>query len=404
MNKKLVALALCAAMMASFTGCQTGSGSSSAAGSAGASSASAASSGAGSTAASGGEVKIGVVLPLTGSVAAFGQSGQKGLQLLEEQVNATGGINGQKVNFVFSDDEGKPASAVTVGQKLINSDKVVAIVGPLTSNCCLSLAPICQQYKIPMVTGTGTNEKVTQVGDFIFRTCFIDPFQGQVVAKLASTDLKAKTAAILYDNGNDYSKGLAQNFQKNFEAAGGKIVDSETYLTGDKDFNAQLTKISATNPDVLFLPDYYSTVAVIAKQARSAGIKSTFLGGDGWDSADLFSIGGDAVNGAYFSNHYSPDDTSAEVVEFIKEFKAKYNNEVPDAMAALNYDAGKVLIQCIQKAGSTDAAAIQGALKAYDGTVVSGHIKFNENRDAVKSAVIIKTDGGKETFYTKVEP
>lgn len=403
MNRKLVALALSAAMIASFTGCQSGSGSSSAAGSADTSSAAAASSDTGSAAASG-EIKIGVVLPLTGSVAAFGQSGQKGLQLLEEQVNSSGGINGQNVKFVFSDDEGKPATAVTVGQKLINSDKVVAIVGPLTSNCCLSLAPICQQYKIPMVTGTGTNEKVTQVGDFIFRTCFIDPFQGQVVAKLASTDLKAKTAAMLYDNGNDYSKGLAENFQKNFVAAGGKIVSSETYLTGDKDFNAQLTKISATNPDVLFLPDYYSTVAVIAKQARSAGIKATFLGGDGWDSADLFSIGGDAVDGAYFSNHYSPDDTSAEVVQFIKDFKTKYSNEVPDAMAALNYDAGKVLVQCIQKAGSTDATAIQSALKAYDGTVVSGHIKFNESRDAVKSAVIIKTEGGKETFYTKVEP
>ncbi|WP_326975587.1 ABC transporter substrate-binding protein [Caproicibacter sp. BJN0012] len=402
MNKRLIALALSAAMIASLTGCQSGSGGSSAAGSA-APSAAAESSGTGSAAASG-EIKIGVVLPLTGSVAAFGQSGQKGLQLLEEQVNSSGGIGGQNVKFIFSDDEGKPATAVTVGQKLINSDKVVAIVGPLTSNCCLSLAPICQQYKVPMVTGTGTNEAVTQVGDFIFRTCFIDPFQGQVVAKLASTDLKAKTAAMLYDNGNDYSKGLAKNFQKSFEAAGGKVVGSETYLTGDKDFNAQLTNIAAKNPDVMFLPDYYSTVAVIAKQARSAGIRATFLGGDGWDSADLFSIGGDAVDGAYFSNHYSPDDTADEVVQFIKEFKAKYSNEVPDAMAALNYDAGKVLIQSIQKAGSTDAAAIQGALKAYDGTVVSGHIKFNESRDAVKSAVIIKTDGGKETFYTKVEP
>lgn len=402
MNKKLVALAMSAAMVASFTtGCQNGSGSSSAADSA--APAASASSSADSTTASG-EVKIGVVLPLTGSIAAFGQSGQKGLELLEEQVNTSGGINGQNVKFVFSDDEGKPATAVTVGQKLINSDKVVAIVGPLTSNCANSLAPIAQQFKVPMVTGTGTNEKITQNGDFIFRTCFIDPFQGKVVAKLAGTDLKAKTAAILYDNGNDYSKGLAENFQKSFEGSGGEIVASETYLTGDKDFNAQLTKIAAKNPEVLFLPDYYSTVAVIAKQARSAGIDATFLGGDGWDSSDLFKIGGDSVDGAYFSNHYSPDDTSDEVVQFIKDFKAKYNDEVPDAMAALNYDAGKVLVQSIQKAGSTEAAEIQSALKEYDGTVVSGHIKFDENRDAVKSAVIIKTEGGKETFYTKVEP
>jgi len=394
MHKKLLALALSATLAVSFTGCQNSTASSTDSSAAASSAASEAS----------GEIKIGAVLPLSGSVAAFGQSGQKALQLLEEQVNSSGGVNGQNVKFIFADDEGKPATAATVGQKLINSEKVVGIVGPLTSNCALSLAPIAQQYSVPMVTGTGTNEKITQTGDYIFRTCFIDPFQGQVVAKLASTDLKAQTAAMLYDNGNDYSKGLAENFQKSFEEAGGTIVSSETYLTGDKDFNAQLTKIAATNPDVLFLPDYYSTVAVIAKQARSAGIEATLLGGDGWDSADLFSIGGEAVDGAYFSNHYSPDDTADEVVEFIKAFKEKYNDEIPDAMAALNYDAGKVLIQSIEKAGSTDAAAIQKALTEYDGTVVSGHIQFDENRDAVKAAVIIKTEDGKETFYTKVEP
>lgn len=404
MHKKLVAFVLSAVLVASFAGCSSGGGAASSAAAPSGAASSEAGSSAGSGAALSGEIKIGVVVPLTGSVAAFGQSAKKGLELLAEQTNNAGGINGQKVTFLFYDDEGKPASAVNVGQKLINNDKVVAIVGPLTSNCALSLAPICQRYKIPMVTGTGTNEQVTKVGDFIFRTCFIDPFQGKVVANLASNDLKATKAAILYDNGNDYSKGLAENFQKTFTAAGGTIVDSETYLTGDKDFSAQLTKIAAKNPEVLFLPDYYSTVAVIAKQARSASIQATLLGGDGWDSADLFSIGGDAVNGAYFSNHYSPDDTAPEVVAFIKEFKAKYGNEVPDAMAALNYDAGKVLIQSIQKAGSTDATAIQSALKAYDGTVVSGHITFDENRDAVKPAVIIKTDGGKETFYSKIEP
>jgi branched-chain amino acid transport system substrate-binding protein len=405
MHKKLVALALSAALAVSFTGCQNSAASSSSETSTAESSATETSAAAASsTSDASGEIKIGAVLPLTGSIAAFGQSAQKALQLLEEEVNSSGGVNGQNVKFVFADDEGKPATAATVGQKLINSEKVVGIVGPLTSNCALSLAPIAQQYSVPMITGTGTNEKITQTGDFIFRTCFIDPFQGKVMAKLASTDLGAKTAAILYDNGNDYSKGLAEKFQASFEEAGGEIVASETYLTGDKDFNAQLTKIAATNPDVLFLPDYYSTVAVIAKQARSAGITATFLGGDGWDSADLFNIGGDAVNGAYFSNHYSLDDTADEVVEFIKAFKAKYDDEVPDAMAALNYDAGKVLIQSIEKAGSTDAQAIQEALTEYDGTVVSGHIQFDENRDAVKAAVIIKTEDGKETFYSKVEP
>lgn len=329
---------------------------------------------------------------------------QKGLQLLEEQTNSAGGISGRKIKFVIYDDEAKAATAVTVGQKLINSDQVVAIVGPVTSTSANALAPICQQYKIPMITGTGTNTEITKKGDCIFRTCFIDPFQGQAVAKLAFEDLKAKTAAILFNNGDDYSKGLADAFKESFTSKGGTIVASETYNTGDKDFSAQLTNIASKNPEVMFLPDYYSTVAVIAREARSAGIKATFLGGDGWDSSELFSIGGDAVNGVYFSNHYAADDTSKEVVEFIKDYKAKYNGAVPDAFAALDYDAGKVLLQSIQKAGSTDADKIKDALKDYDGTVVSGHIKFDKNRDAIKAAVIIKTVNGAEKFYKKIQP
>jgi branched-chain amino acid transport system substrate-binding protein len=391
-----MACVLSLALTVSFSACQAGPSGSSAGGDTGAS--------AQNSAASGETIKIGVVTPLTGQTSSFGQSAKKGLELLEEQVNSAGGINGQKVDFLVQDDEGKAATAVTVGQKLINSDKVVAIVGPLTSTCANSLAPICQQYQVPMVTGTGTNTKITEAGDFIFRTCFIDPFQGQVMAKFASEDLKAKTAAILFNNGDDYSKGLAEAFKSNFTSKGGRIVAEETYNTGDKDFNAQLTKIAPKKPDVMFLPDYYSTVAVIAKEARSAGVKATFLGGDGWDSSELFSIGGDAVNGVYFSNHYAADDTAKEVVQFIKDYKAKYSNTVPDAMAALNYDAGKVLLESIKKAGSTDANAIKEALKSYDGTVVSGHIKFNEKRDAVKAAVIIKTVDGKEKFFKKIQP
>lgn len=379
MVKKALALGLSLAMVGlAFTGC-AGKG------------------------AAGGTIKIGVVMPLSGQDATFGQSGQKGLQLLEKETNDAGGINGKKVEFVFTDDQATAATAVQGGQKLI-SDGVVAIVGPLTSTSANALAPICQSSKIPMVTGTGTNVKITQAGDYIFRTCFIDPFQGTVVAKFASENLKAKTAAVLYNNGDDYSNGLAQNFISGFKAKGGTIVDTETYNTNDKDFNAQLTKIAAKNPDVLMLPDYYATVAVIANQARADGIKATFLGGDGWDSDDLFKVGGKNVDGAYFSNHYSPDDSSEQVQTFVKSFQKEYNGTVPDAMAALNYDAGKVLLQSIQKAGSTDPAAIQKALVAYDGTVVSGHIKFDSNRNAVKSAVIIKTAGGKETFATKINP
>ena len=372
--KKFIACAMSLSLIASLVGCEgKGSGGTS------------------------GTIKIGFVAPLTGSNSSFGQSGQKALKLLEEQTNSAGGVNGQKVQIISVDDEGKPASAVSGGQKLINSDKVTAIIGPVTSTCANALAPICQQHNVPMITGSGTNISITKAGDCIYRTCFIDPFQGKVMAKFAADDLKAKTAAILYNNGDDYSKGLAEAFKSSFTGA---IVDTETYNTGDKDFNAQLTKIAPHKPDVLFLPDYYSVVAIIMKEARTVGIKSIFLGGDGFDSPELFSIGGDAVNGAYFSNHYSSDDTSKEVVQFVKSYKEKYNS-TPDALAALNYDAGKVLLDCIKNAKSTDANTIKSALKSYGGTVVCGHIKFDSNRNAVKSAVIIKTKDGKETFYKK---
>ena len=351
-----------------------------------------------------GDIKIGVVLPLTGSVSSFGKSGQNGIMLLEDQVNKSGGINGRNVKFIFEDDEAKPDTATTVGTKLISNDNVVAIVGPLTSGSCIALGPILTQSKIPMITGTGTNPDVTKKGgEYVFRACFIDPFQGTVIAKFASTDLKAKTAAILYDNGNDYSKGLAEFFEKSFVEAGGKIVAKETYATNDKDFKAQLTKIKPTNPDVILLPDYYSTVGNIAKQARSIDIKVPMLGGDGWDSADLFKVGGDAVNGCYLSDHYSADDTAPLVVAFQKEYKAKYNL-VADAMAVLNYDAAKIMVEAIKAAGKTDGPSIKDALLKTNIEVVSGKVTFDANRDAIKSAVILKVEGGKFNFVKKLNP
>lgn len=378
-KKQLVAGILCLALAVPFAGCKDGG------------------AGGGGTAAESGAIKIGFIGPLTGAASSYGQSGEKGLQLYEEQLNKAGGINGRKVQFIYVDDEGKPASSVNAGSKLINSDKVAAIVGPVTSTCANSLAPICQSSNIPMITGTATNVNITKAGDCIFRVCFTDPFQGKIMAKFSTDELKAQTAAILYNNGDDYSKGLAEAFKSNFT---GKIVDTETYNTGDKDFNAQLTKIAPQKPDVLYLPEYYSDVGVIAREARNMGITATFLGGDGFDSPQLFSIGGDAVNGVYFSHHFSPDDTSKEVTQFISDYKAKFSSE-PDAFAALTYDAGKVLCESIKKAGGTDANAIKKALAEYSGTGVTGNIKFDGDRNAVKSAVIIKTVGGKETFYKK---
>ncbi len=349
-------------------------------------------------------IKIGIIMPLTGSVAQFGQSGKKGLDLLQEETNNNGGILGKKVQFVYEDDEGKASSSANVALKLINDENVVAIVGPLTSTCAISVSAIAQQNKIPMVTGTATNPKVTQAGDYIFRTCFIDPFQGTVVAKFATTRLKAKTATMLYNNGDDYSKGLADAFKAAFTKDGGKVVEEETYSTSDKDFNAQLTKLKTQNADVMFLPDYYSTVGVIAQEARALGINSTFLGGDGWDSSKLYDIGGTAVNGAYFSDHYSPDDTALAVVNFVNAFKNKYKGETPDAMAALNYDAGKILLTAIKNAGNTNADNIKNALAKMNTNVVSGTVKINSDRNAIKSAVIIKAENGKNTFVEKLNP
>ncbi|MCB2294413.1 ABC transporter substrate-binding protein [Clostridium algoriphilum] len=351
-----------------------------------------------------GDIKIGVVLPLTGQVSSFGKSGQNGIKLLEDQVNKAGGINGRKIKFIFEDDEGKPDTATTVGTKLISNDNVVALVGPLTSGSCIALGPIATQSKVPMITGSGTNPDVTKKGgEYVYRACFIDPFQGTVIAKFASKDLKAKTAAILYDNGNDYSKGLAEFFEKEFVAAGGKIVAKETYATNDKDFKAQLTKIKPTKPEVILLPDYYSTVGNIAKQARAIDINVPLLGGDGWDSAELFKVGGTAVNGCYISDHYSADDTAKLVVEFQKQYKAKYSLNA-DAMAVLNYDAAKIMVEAIKTAGKTDGPSIKAALTKTNLEVVSGKVSFDANRDAIKGAVILKVNDGKFNFVKKLIP
>lgn len=350
-----------------------------------------------------GDIKIGAIMSLTGTAATYGQSGKNGIELLEKEVNSKGGINGRKVKFMFEDDEGKSANAITVGEKLIDQEKAVGIIGPLLTSCCLSFGPIAQKDQVPMITGTGTAVKVTQAGNYIFRACFIDPFQGKAIAKFSSENLKAKKAAVLYDNNIDYSKGLAEAFTTNFEKSGGKVVSSKTYNTGDKDFSAQLTEIKAQDPDVLYLPDYYSVVAVIAKQARAMGIKAAFLGGDGWDSSDLSKIGGDSVEGAYYSNHYSPDDTSAEVQKFTEDYKSQYGS-VPDTMAALNYDAAKLMVDAIKRAGKTDGDSIRKALTSTNLQVVSGRIKFDSDRNAVKPAVIVQVKNGSPKFVTKVNP
>ena len=353
-----------------------------------------------------GDIVIGGILPMTGAIATFGQSSKKGVDLLVEQVNAKGGVLGRKVVFKVEDNKSTQADSATAAQKLIQQDKVAAIVGAVASSNSLAAAPIAQEAKIPMVSGSSTNPAVTEVGDYIFRAAFIDPFQGAVMANFAAKDLKAVKAAIMTDANSDYSIGLGNVFKDVFTANGGTIVSEVSFVSGDTDFNTILTTVKNAKPDVVFVPSYYDTVGLILNQAKNnvgfpAEVK--FLGGDGWDSPALFELAGDAANGHYFSNHYSPDVDSPEVKAFIDAYKAKYN-EVPDALAALAYDAANMILTSIEKAGTTDAPALRDAIAAVELNAVTGKIKLNEKRDPVKSAVVIVIEDQKQKYFTTVNP
>jgi branched-chain amino acid transport system substrate-binding protein len=279
----------------------------------------------------------------------------------------------------------------------------VAILGTTTSRSALAGAPICQDAKVPMVTPTATNEKVTAVGDYIFRGCFIDSFQGTVAAKYVAGELKAKTAGIIFDVGNDYTRGLEETFKTTFEAAGGKVLVAEGYPSGAVDFKAQLTKIVKAKPDVLYVPDYYNDVGLIAKQARELGYTGPFVGGDGWDSPELAKIGGDAIEGGIFTNHYSKDDTRPVVQNFVAKYKAAYGTD-PDAFAVLAYDSANILIDAIKRAGSTDGSKIRDALASTKLEAVTGSISYDANRNPVKSAVIVEMKGGVQVYRATVNP
>lgn len=353
---------------------------------------------------SGDVIKIGAIGPLSGSASTYGISVKEGAQLLEEEINKAGGINGKQIKFLFEDDQATADAAMQAFNKLVDSDGVCAILGGVTSGATLAIAPNSTQREIPMITPTGTEPTITDVGgEYMFRGCFVDSFQGDVLAKYASEDLSAKTAAVLYNAGSDYSKGIADSFKEKFEAAGGQVGEFLTYNDKDTDFNAQLTKIKGLNPDVLILPDYYNTVGLITKQARGMGITSQFLGGDGWESEKLVEIGGDSVDGAMYVNHYYSGDTDEAVKTFVDSYKAKYNKE-PDAFAALSYDTSKILVKAIEKANSTEGPAIKDALKGMELQSVTGDIKFGEDRSAIKSAAIIKVNKGQKELVTKIEP
>jgi branched-chain amino acid transport system substrate-binding protein len=353
----------------------------------------------------GGTIKVGVYGDLTGQTSSFGQSTRNGAQMAAEEINAAGGINGRQIQLVIEDDQGEPGKAATVVAKLINQDQVRALIGEVASSNSIAAAPNAQEAKVPMISPSSTNPKVTQIGDYIFRVCFIDPFQGEVMAKFAANSLKAKKAAILFDSNSDYSKGLVQFFKQAFTGLGGEIVTEKAYAQRDRDFTGQLTAIRDLNPDVIYVPGYYQEVGVIAKQTKQLGIKAPLLGGDGWDSPQLWDLGGDALNGDYISNHYSVDDPSPAIQDFVKRYKAKYNGTAPDAIAALGYDAMQVLADAIKRAGGTECAALRQAIaETANFKGITGVISINQERNAVKPAVVLELQNKKFVYKETIQP
>jgi len=354
-------------------------------------------------------VNLGGIQPMTGGAATFGASGKNGAAMAAGEFNAAGGamVGGVKttINYINEDDTGSPEVGTSAAQKLINQDKVIGIIGPLMSKVSLAVAPIAQAAGVPMISHGSTATQVTLVGDYIFRACFIDSFQGTVMANYAYNTLKVKTAAVLYDNGNDYNKGLADVFKASFEKNGGKVVASEAFTDEDKtvDFKAQLTKIKAAKPEFLYLPNYYAAVALQLKQAREMGLNCPAGGGDGWDSPDLVKIGGAAVEGGVFSNHFSKDDPSPKVQAFVTAYTTKYG-AAPDALAALAYDAAGLFLDAFKTAGSIKGSDIRDAIKNTTFSGVAGNYKFDANRNPIKAAVILQIKNGQQTYLTTVNP
>jgi branched-chain amino acid transport system substrate-binding protein len=344
---------------------------------------------------SGDKVRIGVFMSTTGSTANFGISSVNGIKMAADEINAAGGINGKQVELLVQDDRSDASEAATIVTKFVTQDQVNAVIGEVASSRSIAAAPIAQNAKIPMLTPSSTNPEVTKKGDFIFRSCFIDPYQGAAIAQFAAKTLGAKSAAIMVDRKNDYSTGLEKVISEVFTRFGGKIVATQSYQEGDQDFNAQLTSLKGSNPEVIFVPGYYNDVGLIAKQARDKGITVPLIGGDGWDSEQLYKIGGTALNGSYFTNHYSPFDTAPNVVKFVNDYKKRYNS-TPDALAATAYDAANIMFDAIKRSKSLSGTDIRDALQATNAFPgVTGTVTFNQNRDAVKPIVMIEIkDGG----------
>ncbi len=350
-------------------------------------------------------VKIGFFGDLSGPTFNYGESAKNGVLMAADEINQGGGINGHQIDVVFEDDKGSPEAAAQVTGKLIEQYKVVAIIGAGASGNSLAAAPKAQSAKVPLIAPSSTNPAVTQVGDYIFRACYIDAFQGEVMAKFAANTLKARKAAIMLDFNSPYSRGLTDFFEYSFAKLDGHIVVKQSYKQGDADYRGQLSVIKAADPDVIYIPGYYGDVALIAKQARQLGITMPLLGADGWDAPELWALGGDALNDSYISNHYSADDPAENIQTFVRNYRLRYQNLTPDAHAALAYDALRFLAEAMLRAGTTEGPKLRAALaetKNFNG--VTGIISMDRDRNAVKSAVILKLLDGRYIYQETIQP
>lgn len=355
----------------------------------------------------GDKILIGHVASMTGNEATFGSSTDNGIKLAIDEQNKKGGVKGKQITLKTLDDQGKPEEAAVAATRLITQDKVNILLGEVASSRSLAMAPIADANQVPMISPTSTNPRVTKDGDktrpYVFRVCFIDPFQGTVMAKFANSK-KITKVAILRDVGNDYSVGLADYFAKGFQGLGGQIVSDQSYKAGDQDFKAQLTAIKGKKPESIYVPGYYTDVALIARQARELGIKVPLMGGDGWDSAKLYEIAKGALDGSYFSNHYTDEDPSPVIQEFVAKYKAAYG-AVPDALATLGYDAAKVAFDAMERAKDLTGPSIREALEQTKGfQAVSGIITLDADHNAVKSAVVLGIEANKAKYAATVNP
>jgi branched-chain amino acid transport system substrate-binding protein len=350
------------------------------------------------------QIKVGAVSCLTGALSTFGVSSIQGAKLAIEKINAEGGVLGQQVELIVEDNQSKAGESATIARKLIGQDKVALILGDLTSSSTMEIAPLAQEAKAPLLTPSATNVAITKIGDYIFRSCFIDPFTGKVMARFALDHFKAKRAVILTDVKQDYSVGLTDAIKEYFEANGGQTLKEISFSSGDTDFRAQLANIRMLRPEVIFLPSYYAEAALILRQSKQLGIVTPFIGGEGWDSPSLVKVAGESANGSFYVNHFSATNSAPVVQKFVHDYQAKYGT-APDALAALWYDGASIVCDAIQRAGSTEGPKIRDALaetKGFKG--VTGEISMDESRNASKPAVILTIENGEVKMLEQVMP